>query len=179
MSIKVEEQQKIRFSKWGANKLFGDPDKRKEMSDEELMKLFDRVWTSTLENSITRATVCDPKDAYQRLNEKEKQFFDFEEEHRQFRIQEHNLEYVAQLARLDNNGYSLTQLWRIASSDINPKTLYITFETVDERKHFKTLANKLGFNDEELGLKLVNDFMAKFPKEFFFNQLYIFSFIKV
>lgn len=158
--------KKVRIAKLGANKLFGDPDKRKEMIDNELINLFNEVWTGTLVSNITRAAKCDPNDAYKRLTEREKKFFAFEQEHRQFRLQDFNLEYVVQLEYLAHNEYSLTQLWKIASSDINPKTLYVTFETVDERKRFKNLATKLGFNDEDLGLRLVLDFMSKFPKDF-------------
>lgn len=166
MPIKIEDQHKIRIAKWGANKLFGDPDKRKnEMSDEQLIKLFDSVWDGILKSAVISADNCDSNEAYERISVKERNFFDFGQEHRQFRLKDLNVEFIAQLESLPDSEQSLTQLWRISSTDINPKTLYVTFETVEERKRFKELANSLGWHDENLGLNLVLDFMAKFPKK--------------
>jgi hypothetical protein len=166
MPIKVEDQHKIRIAKWGANKLFGDPDKRKnEMNDEQLIKLFDRVWNVTLEHAVLSADVCDANEAYERISAKERNFFDFEQEHRQFRLKDLNVEFIAQLESLADDEQSLTQLWRISSTDINPKTLYVTFETVEERLRFKEIANSLGWHDDNLGLNLILDFMAKVSKK--------------
>lgn len=109
--IQVERDQKIRIAKWGANKLFGDPDKRKnELSDEELIVLFDKVWKNSLNAAIDKAKECNSDEAYSRITEKEKLFFSFAQKHRQFRLQNQNIEFIAQLLPVAKNIYELTQL---------------------------------------------------------------------
>ena len=46
--------------------------------------------------------------------------------------------------------------------DKNLTTLFINFDTVEEKQKFQQLAEVLEFNDEELGKKLVLSFMEKF-----------------
>jgi hypothetical protein len=172
MSIQVEEPYKVIFARvLGPNKLFegyANVDQRKRMSDQELAAIFDRVWESRLKEAVSRADVYESsQQAYERLPERYRQYFEFDQEHRYFRLQDLNIDFIAQLKKSDENGWKLTQLWMIPSSDINPKTLYVTFETVEERKQFKRLATKLGRNDQELGLQLVLEFMRKFPEKFY------------
>jgi hypothetical protein len=165
MAISVADKRKILIAKQGPNKLFGDPDKRqREFGNQELLDLFDQVWNRILERAVNQADVCDSKEVPKRLTAMQVKYFDSEQEHRQFRLKE--MEFVAQLSPLDNDRYALTQLWRIPSSDINPKTLYVTFETVEQREQFRRLATKLGWNDEALGLQLVIDYMTKVPEGF-------------
>jgi hypothetical protein len=71
---------------------------------------------------------------------------------------------IAQLKRLSDDEAELTQLWRVPSSDIDPKVLYIRFDTIEERRQFRNLANFLGQNDEKLGKQLILEFMEKFPE---------------
>jgi hypothetical protein len=165
MAISVPDKRKILIAKQGPNKLFGDPDKRqKEFGNQELTDLFDQVWDRILRQAVNHADVCDSKEAPKRLTDMQRKYFDSEQEHRQFRLKD--MEFIAQLSTSDGDQYTLTQLWRISSSDINPKTLYITFESVEERERFRRLATKLGWNDEALGLQLVIDYMTKFPEGF-------------
>lgn len=45
--ILVSEIDKVRITRYGANKLFGiDRDARKAMEDEKLIKLFNRIWSN-------------------------------------------------------------------------------------------------------------------------------------
>ena len=169
MTIQVEDEQKVLLAKFGANKLFGDdPDKRqKEMNKDDLIKLFDQIWDSTLKRSVITAEVCDAKEAYDRLSTQEqKKYFDFKQQHRQFRLKDLNIEFIAQLNSISHANWTLTQLWRVASTDTNPKTLYVTFESVEQRKQFAAIASNLGKTDETLGLQLIMDFAAKFPETF-------------
>lgn len=169
MIIRVEDEQKVVLAKYGANKLFGDdPDKRqKEMSKDDLTKLFDQVWDNTLKRVVMTAEVCDAKEAYDRLSTQEqKKYFDLKQQHRQFRLKDLSIEFIAQLNSISPDNWTLTQLWRVASTDTNPKTLYITFESVEQRKRFAALASNLGKTDEALGFQLIMDFAAKFPEKF-------------
>lgn len=165
MIIKIEDEQKIRIAKWGANKLFGDPDKRKlEMSNDDLVKLFDKVWEQTLQRAVTTADTCNSQEAFARLSDREKSYFDFDQKHRQFRLKDHNIEFIVQLRATSEDNPELTQLWKVSSTDINPKTLYVTFDSVQEREQFGELANQLGWSDEDLGLQLLLDFMRKLSR---------------
>lgn len=104
MIITVENESRIRFAKWRANKLFGDPDQRQnEMRDEELLRLFNRVWEKTLEGAIGTAAKWDSRVAYTRISDKEKHYFDFDQEHRQFRLKDQSIEFIAQLKPLNVN----------------------------------------------------------------------------
>jgi len=167
VSIIVEEREKINIAKWGANKLFGDPDKRrKEMTDQELITLFDSVWEDRLRRAIVTASKCQSTEAIERLTPSQRNYFDHKNEHRQFRLNDLNVEFVVQLEKTDNSE-KLNQLWRVSSSDEHPKTLFVTFETVEEKEKFKKLAANLGRQEEELGLELVTDFVKKFPESFY------------
>jgi hypothetical protein len=160
--IVVEDQDKIRLAKFGANKLFErDFDTRKTMSDQALIKLFDQVWKNTIERLVRRAEVCEYEEVCRRLLDKYQDFIDRQQEHRTFRHRK--AEFIAQLQPQDNNHYKLTQIWRVASSDEHPKTLFITFSSVEERKRFQDLAQSLRIDDEKLGLQLVRNFMNLHP----------------
>lgn len=162
MAISVKDNTKIIIAKHGPNKLFGDYNERKKLVNEQLVELFDNVWQSDLKHAVTVARLCEAASAYEKLPETYRSFFDSEQEHRELRVQ--GMWLIAQLASLPDGNQELTQLWRIPSSDIDPKVLYIRFDTVEERKRFKNLANFLGQNDEALGKKLILEFMAKFPE---------------
>ena len=88
-------------------------------------------------------------------------YIDPEQEHRSF----HDLkaEFIAQLEKLDSNKYRLTQLWRVTSSDNHPKTLFVNFDSIEEKEQFNELANKLGFNAEQLGLQIIRNFVNLHP----------------
>ena len=168
MAIQVDNSVKIRLAKWGPNKLFGDEvdARQKTMGPDKLISLFDNVWESVLKVAVETAEIVNAADARERLNDNEKRFFDFNQDHREFRLPDKNIEFIAQIRPIPNDDRELTQLWVIYSLDNNPKVLRITFDTVEERRNFARLAKALKWNDVDLGKSLVLDFMAKFPKDF-------------
>jgi hypothetical protein len=160
--ISVEDNDKVRIAKAGANKLFEvEYDTRQNMSDQELIELFDGIWPTKIERLILNAEVCEPEEARRRLPDKFHSFIDPQQEHRSFHYR--NAEFIAQLLPQDNSQYKLTQLWRVASSDEHPKTLFINFSSVEERERFASLAKSLSSNDEKLGLQLLRNFMNLHP----------------
>lgn len=161
--IEVEEQDKIRIAKSGANKLFEvDYDARQKMSDRRLVELFDRVWSKGLERMVSKANTIPPEEVTRRLLDKHHSFVDSVQEHRSFHYQK--AEFIAQLQLFEDNRYKLTQLWRVASSDNHPKTLFVTFSSIEERERFSYLAKNLDISDEELGLQLIRNFMELHPE---------------
>jgi hypothetical protein len=167
MKILVQDPTKCLLARFGPNKLFGDNiDQRRQMDNASAIALFDRVWQEKLSRLVTKADGCDSRDAYERLTHKQREYFDFDQQHRSFRPQDLGAELVAQLRLLSDADAELTQLWRVLSSDTHPKTLFVTFDTVEEREQFRRLAQNLGINDEELGLRLLRDFMNKHPGRF-------------
>ncbi|MDB5339504.1 MAG: hypothetical protein JWN70_5123 [Planctomycetaceae bacterium] len=176
MIIEVSEDVKRNLARFGPNKLFGDDvDERKKLTDEQEIALFDRVWKAKLEAAIQSAERCDSDEAKQRLTFSQQQYFRASQEHRSFRMQQLNAEFVVQLLPSEGNNfkdtYELTQLWRVSSSDTHPKTLFVTFDTVEQREQFKHLAGRLGIKDVDLGLHLVMDFMTKHPGRFLTDRL--------
>jgi len=160
--IEVDSQDKIRMAKSGANKLFEvDYDVRKNMDSQQLVELFDRVWRGGLKRMVSNAGVIPSEEATRRLLDKYHSFVDPSQEHRSFHYSK--AEFIAQLQPCENNQYKLTQLWRVASSDTYPKTLFVTFSSVEERERFTALAESLGIVDEELGLRLIRNFMDLHP----------------
>lgn len=166
MSIIVEDKTKVIIVKIGPNKLFGDWDERQKMSDNQRIELFDNIWKAQLKDAINRAVLNSAayrelESAYEKLKDSYQAFFQFDQEHREFQLR--GIWFIAQVASLPNNDKELTQLWPIRSTDYDPKVLYIRFDTVEERKQFRDLANFLGHNDEQLGKQLILEFMAKLP----------------
>ncbi|HAZ46510.1 MAG TPA: hypothetical protein DDW76_01920 [Cyanobacteria bacterium UBA11369] len=160
--IAVEDQDKVRFAKFGANKLFEvEYDTRQNMSDQQLIELFDRLWLTKIERLVLNGEVCEAEEVDRRLLDKFHSFIDPQQEHRSFHYRK--AEFIAQLLRQDNSQYKLTQLWRVASSDEHPKTLFINFSSVEERERFASLAKSLRINDEQLGLQLLRNFMNLHP----------------
>ena len=131
------------------------------MSDQELIDLFDRLWLDKIERLVLNGKLCEAEEVERRLPDKFHSFIDPQQEHRSFHYR--NAEFIAQLLPQDNSQYKLTQLWRVASSDEHPKTLYINFSSVEERERFASLAKSLSSNDEQLGLRLVRNFMNLHP----------------
>lgn len=72
------------------------------------------------------------------------------------------MDFIVQLDNRSSKVKELTQLWKVQSGDDHPKTLWVTFDTVAERKRFKAIADFLRKNDDALGLEIIRDFMAKF-----------------
>jgi len=160
MQIVVQNDTKIRIAKSGPVRTFGDYDKRKHMSDEQLVEVFDRAWATGLEQAVSsRSLPCEFEVARARLKGRQQEFLNINQEQRQFRHQE--MEFIVQLTSSGEGAQELTQLWKVQSGDDHPKTLFVTFPTAEERQRFAAIATELGWGDEQLGLALLQDFAKK------------------
>jgi hypothetical protein len=160
MKITVKGNTKILIAKSGPVRTFGDYDGRKKMQPEELVRLFDNAWASGLDAAIARSQPCELEVARGRLKGDQRNHLRSSEEQRQFRYQE--MEFIAQLKPAGGTGHELTQLWKVQSGDDYPKTIFVTFETVQQRQRFKDIAARLGLPEEPLALSILLDFMSKF-----------------
>jgi hypothetical protein len=163
MTIKIDNVTKARIVKYGPVRTFGDYDKRQRMGEEELVAVFDQAWAAGLQGAVGRSHPCTIEVARPKLKENFRAFLDPRQEQRQFRYQE--MDFIVQLKKLSDSEQELTQLWKIQSGDDHPKTLWVTFDTVEERKEFAAVARDLGWDDEELGLELLRDFMKKIRRQ--------------
>lgn len=167
MKINTDNRTKVRLAQSQyaiPNKLLEaeETERRKQMTDDELVKLFDRIWESDLKASVETAEPCDLNFVRSKLKQKSQHFVDNSQEHRAFRLQRRNLEFIVQLKQGFASEYELTQLWFIPSTDYYPECILICFKDVQERKSFKELAARLKYRDEaELGRELILDFLKK------------------
>ena len=162
MQITVQNDTKIRIAKSGPVRTFGDYDKRKQMTDEQLVEVCDHAWAAGLENAVARSLPCEFEVARARLKGRQQEFLNIHQEQRQFRYQE--MEFIVQMTPSEEGSSELTQLWKVQSGDDHPKTLFVTFPKVEERRRFAAVATELGWGDEQLGLALVRDFMEKLDR---------------
>lgn len=160
MRIRIEEETKARIARIGPVRTFGDYDSRKKLNDAELAKLFDEKWKLGLRQAVENSLPCEFDVAQSRLQGKQKDFVDPDQEQRQFRFQ--SMDFIVQFDQQSGDDRELTQLWKVQSGDDHPKTLWVTFDTVEERQRFKAIADHLLKHDEALGLEIIRDFMAKF-----------------
>ena len=168
--IQVDDFHKVRIAKSGANKLFGiDYETRKSMNEEDLIHLFNQIWSKKLENMVLQAEKIEHAEVKRRLLDKYHNFIDSQQEHRTFHYKK--AEFIAQLQIIDSTKYKLTQVWRVTSSDEHPLTLFIKFSNIEERERFQSLAEKLEIDDEKLGLRLIRNFMNLHPG-YTFNEEY-------
>jgi len=77
MQITVQNDTKIRIAKSGPVRTFGDYDKRKQMTDEQLVEIFDHSWAAGLEQAVSsRSLPCDFEVARARLKGRQQEFLD-------------------------------------------------------------------------------------------------------
>lgn len=139
----------------GPNKVFGeDVDARKKFDDENAENRFIKCWQAGLSDAVDSAKAVGSDIVREALSDRYLRFFDEQAEHRIFRYA--GLQFIAQVLH-----GTLNQLWYVPAIDNNPKLLRVVFETVAERDAFRQLANRLGWDDQQLGLALVRDFAHK------------------
>lgn len=166
MQINADNRTKVRLAQSQyafPNKLLRaeEAERRKQMSDDELVKLFERIWESYLKPAVETAESCDVHFVRSKLKEKSQSFVDNSQEHRAFRLKDINLEFIVQLKPNLAREYELTQIWFIPSTDYDPKCILICFKDVEEKKRFTELAKQLNYNDAELARELILDFLKK------------------
>lgn len=159
-SISIDNATKALIARSGPQRTFGDFDARAKLDQPELIKLFDNVWNLGLHQAVKDSLPCEFEVAKTRLQGKQKNFVDPHQEQRQFRFQ--SMDFIVQTRQNASGESELTQLWKVQSGDDHPKTLWVTFDTVAERKRFKAIAEHLRQQDDDLGLAIIRDFMAKF-----------------
>lgn len=150
---------KIYLARKGPAKVFGEEvDRRETFSDEAAVAHFDRIWESKFTGPMSRAQRCEVEAVLAKIPTGAHQFVEREAEHLEFKVA--NCLFIAQLRSPEE----CDQLWFISSTSGDPRTLYVRFDTVDERRAFERLAAQLGWKDCELGLQLIRDFACKFER---------------
>jgi hypothetical protein len=162
MTITIDNVTKARIVKYGPVRTFGDYDKRQRMNEGEMISVFDQAWNAGLHGVVSRSHPCTIEVARPKLKENFRSFLDPRQEQRQFRYQE--MDFIVQLKQTSESEQEITQLWKIQSGDDHPKTLWVTFDSVEDRQEFAAVAHGLGWDDEELGLELLRDFMRKIKR---------------
>ena len=158
--IHTDEATKAWIARIGPVRTFGDYDSRMKFDNSQLSRLFDEKWEAGLRQAVEGSLPCEFDVARSRLQQKQREFVDPNQEQRQFRFQ--SMDFIVQFRNQSGNAKELTQLWKVQSGDDHPKTLWVTFETVSERKRFKAIADHLQKHDDALGLQIIRDFMAQF-----------------
>ena len=158
-TVRIDEETKIRIAQFGPVRTFGDYDSRKKLTNSGLAALFDTQWGLGLSWAVEKSLPCELEVARSRLQGKQTDFIDARQEQRQFRFQ--GMDFIVQFD-VSGDAKELTQLWKVQSGDDHPKTLWVTFDTVAERKRFKAIADHLQKPEETLGLQIIRDFMEKF-----------------
>ena len=133
------------------------------MQDEELIVRFDRVWENMLHQAVLSAERCDPEDARRKVKPDQQRWVHDDEEQREFWL-EGGL-FIAQIAHETSGQYLLDQLWFVRSSNVDPRTLFVTFETLEVRRLFDQVASKSGWKAEDLGEKILLDFIETITRK--------------
>jgi len=110
-----------------------------------------------LADAVRNAEVISYEEARGLPREKDRSWVDCNQEHRRFRILDGL--HVAQLRQVDNDTFELTSLWFIASSNPDPRTVFVTFATLDIRREFEDQAIQHGMEGQALGEKLLLDWL--------------------
>jgi hypothetical protein len=152
------KSMRMYHARFGYNRLFGlDVVKRKAMKDAEAVALFDSVWGNMLGDAVHSAEVISYEEARGLPREKDRSWVDSSQEHRRFRILDGL--HVAQLRQVDTNTLEMTNLWFIASSNPDPRTVFVTFATLDIRREFEDQAIQHGLEGQAWGEKLLLDWL--------------------
>lgn len=156
------DSTKTWLARKGPVKVFGkDVDKREALSDAKAIEWFDRLWDSTLCSAVRDASPCDIDFVRSKLPFNARGFISEMAKHREFTLA--GCQFICQLPE----EATCDQLWFIPSTSGDPRTLYVKFQTVPVKEAFDALAMKLGWKPEELGEKILLDFMETVTKKSF------------
>jgi hypothetical protein len=158
--IYANNKQKAFHARYGYNPIFGmDVDKRERLTDSQAVDLFDSVWEKALRAAIENAETCMLEHAQHKLKNNEKSFLDSKQEQREFVLKDGV--FIAQLReQRDSMELEVTQLWFVRSSNPDPRTLYVRFDTQSQRERFREFAKSKGFHeDRDLGKLLLMHLM--------------------
>lgn len=148
------EPSKVFLAKYGPAKVFGiEVDQREALPNPDAVAWFDRVWAGRLEEAVRKATPCELSFVREKVPFKSQSYIRDGAKHREFTLA--NCLFIVQLT----DASTCDQLWFIPSSSADPRTVYVKFATMDIKREFDAMASKLGWKPEELGEKLLLDFM--------------------
>lgn len=157
----IPRRQKIYFIRPKRYHIFGtDFERRDNMTDDEAVRCFDDVWEREIKNGILNGDVVAPEEALGLLSEQSKHYLNKHHEHRKFKLAE--AVFVAQLNASTDGVRIHNQLWPVPARNYDTRTLYVTFPTQDERDAWNDLAEQLGYEPEELGLRALRGFLLAF-----------------
>jgi len=157
----VSEDKKVIFTRMGPNKLFDRPTDatrgaRTQLPREECIRRFDEEWTRGLRQGTEAANQISAEDATAELNDAFRKYFDPTQEHREFWTQ--GLKFIVQLDETPD-GLEVTQLWHIRSADNNPFGIWVEFPSRQERAAFREAAKRIGRDEHDTSLRLLQDFI--------------------
>ncbi|MRG96121.1 hypothetical protein [Polyangium spumosum] len=156
----IPRRQKIYFIRPSRYHVFGTNfEKRDMMSDDEAVCCFDDTWDATIRQAIIHGDPVEYEDVLGLIPEHSRPFCHHDHEHRRFRIL--GTVFVAQLKKRGDN-YSHNQMWPVPAKNYDTRTLFLTFATQAERDDWDLLAARLGYDSEELGLRVLHGFAAAF-----------------
>jgi len=154
------ESSKVFLAKWGPPKVFGvEVDQREALENDDAVAWFDRIWAYRLEEAVRKATPCDLSFVREKVPYKSQGFIKEQAKHREFTLA--SCLFIVQLI----DATTCDQLWFIPSSSGDPRTVYVKFATMDIKREFDAIASKLGWKPEDLGEKLLLDFMETLQRQ--------------
>jgi hypothetical protein len=150
---------KKRHVQWGDAEVFGhDSDIRRNMDDDAIDARFTEVWNTKIEPELREATQITSDEAAELLDEANKRYATAGFQYRQFSL--HNVPFVARLNRDATQDGTCDQLWSLGTHRDNTR-LCVYFDTIEDRQRFHRIAERNGWADKDLGLRLLMDFIDK------------------
>jgi hypothetical protein len=159
MSESIRNEQKASSIRFGDARVFGeDSDVRRKLTDSDAIVRFEELWSGTLSAHVESAPEITRDEAEEMLEQKLKSFAVMGYKYRQFSL--HQVPFIARIT----GGGSCDQLWALGAHRDNTR-LCVHFDTIAERDRFEQIAKELGWSSKVLGVRLLTDFMEKFPIE--------------
>ncbi|WP_441290973.1 hypothetical protein ACSRUE_11055 [Sorangium sp. KYC3313] len=156
----IPRKQKVYFIRPSRYHLFGtDFEERDCMSDEEAVGRFDQTWDAKIRSAILDGDPVEYDDVLGLIAEHSRGYCNRDQEHRKFRLE--GTVFVAQIKRTGES-HSHNQLWPVLAKNYDTRTLFVTFQSQDERTEWNRLAARLGHDPEELGLRALRAFLLAF-----------------
>jgi hypothetical protein len=150
----VNDSVKTYLAQKGVPSVFGrEVDIREKLSGPEAIAWFDRVWESQLAKEVEKSDECDLDFVRSNVLPQTIRWLKPNATYRCVRLA--NCLFIAQLIDPE----SCDQLWFILSSSGDPRSLFVKFPTMAEKEAFDKKAHELGWKSEELGLKILTDFL--------------------
>jgi hypothetical protein len=171
MAVHIDKQTKANIVRYGSFNLFGQ-DKKQLTDEDDLVKRFDEVWNSGLSNKFEEALrekrTVEPDVVRNRMWEQKKP----ESMVKSVRDTEHLYEFtfkalcVVQLMPLEKRGdLALERLWTFTYSDSPPELFCFHFNTVEEKRQFEQLAQKVGQNSRQFAKNIIIERMEAISQQ--------------